>query len=127
MSSPLKFNGGLTLSMQVSDRKKSIAWYQDVLGFTLLYDVEEIGWCEMATETPKVNVGFSEVEEPKVGAGPVPTFGVEDIDKARGMLEAKDVRFDGETREIPGMVKLATFFDPDGNAFMLFQDLSGQG
>lgn len=127
MASPLNYNGGLTLSFQVSDRKRSQAWYQDVLGFTFLYEVEDIGWSELATETKGVNVGLSQVEKPKVGAGPVPTFGVVDIDKARKKLEAKDVKFDGDTMEFPGMVKLATFYDPDGNALMLFQDLQGEG
>jgi predicted enzyme related to lactoylglutathione lyase len=51
-------------------------------------------------------------------------FGVVDIDEARGQLEQRDVRFDGETMTIPEMVRLATFFDPDGNKFMLAQDLS---
>ena len=125
MSSPLGFNGGLTLSFQVSDRKKSQAWYQDVLGFTFLYEVEDMGWSELATETKGVNVGLSQVESPKVGAGPVPTFGVTNIDDARALLESKDVKFDGDTLEFPGMVKLATFFDQDGNALMLFQDLQG--
>jgi CreA protein len=123
MSSPLNFDGGLTLSIQCKDRKASATWYTDVLGFPLLYDVAEIGWCELATETRGVNIGLSETEKPKVGAGPVPTFGVKDIDKARAMMEGKKVRFDGPTHEFPGMVKLATFFDPDGNALMLFQDL----
>lgn len=127
MPSPLNYTGGLTLSCQCKDRKKSAKWYTDVLGFQMLYDVAEIGWCELATETKGVNIGLSEVESPKVGAGPVPTFGVKDIDAARKKLESKDVRFDGATMEIPGMVKLATFFDLDGNAMMLFQDLQGQG
>ena len=74
MSSPLNYTGGLTLSCQCKDRKKSAKWYTDVLGFQLLYDVEQIGWCELATETKGVNIGLSEVESPKVGAGPVPTF-----------------------------------------------------
>lgn len=123
MPSPLGYDQGLTLAMQVKDRKKSTAWYQDVLGLTLLYDVEEIGWCELATETQGVNVGLSQVEAPRVG-GCVPTFGVKDIDRARSQMELKHVRFDGATREYPGMVKLATFFDPDGNVLMLFQSLS---
>ncbi len=42
-----------------------------------------------------------------------------DIDVARKHLESHGVRFDGDTREIEGMVKLATFYDPDGNSFML--------
>lgn len=120
--SPLNFDGGLTLAFEVKDRKKAASWYQEMLGFTLLYDVAEIGWCELATEVKGVNIGLSEVEAPKKG-GPVPTFGVADIDKARAMLEAKKVRFDGPTNTIPGMVKLATFFDLDGNALMLYQGL----
>ncbi|MFO0893614.1 MAG: VOC family protein [Phycisphaerales bacterium] len=125
MASPLGYDGGLTIALEVSDRKRSIAFYRDVLGFTLLYDVEEIGWCELATEVARVNVGLSQVERPKVGAGPVPTFGVKDIDAARRRLEGAGVRFDGKTREYPGMVRLATFFDPDGNALMLYQSLEG--
>lgn len=123
MGSPLGYDGGLTISMQVKDRKRAMAWYQDVLGFKLLYEVEHIGWCELATETPGVNIGLGQSDSPRTGAGPVPTFGVKDIEAARKILEGKDVRFDGKTQEIPGMVKLATFFDPDGNAMMLFQDL----
>lgn len=122
--SPLGFTGGLTIAVQTKDRKKAQQWYQDTLGFQLLYEVEEIGWSELATECKDVNIGLSEVESPRTGAGPVPTFGVKDIDDARKQLEAKDVRFDGETQVVPDMVKLATFFDQDGNALMLFQELS---
>lgn len=127
MGSSLGYNGGLTLAIQVKNMKKAQAWYSDVLGFTTLYAVDDMGWCELATEVKGVNVGLSQVEEPKTGAGPVPTFGVKDIDAARSELESKEVRFDGDTQTIPGMVKLATFFDPDGNALMLYEDLEGQG
>ena len=123
MALSLGFNGQLTLSCKCKDRKASTKWYADKLGFNLLYDVEEIAWCELATCIPGVNVGLSEVESPKVGEGPVPTFGVTDIDAARHQLEEAGVRFDGETMTIPDMVKLATFYDPDGNALMLFQML----
>ncbi len=123
--SALNYDGGLTIAVNVADMKKSIAWYQDVLGFKLLYQVDEIGWCELRTEVDggRVNIGLSKVEKPAVGAGPTPTFGVKDIEKARALLEAKKVRFDGATREYPGMVKLATFYDPDGNTLMLYQSL----
>ncbi len=123
MSSPLAYDGGLTVAIQVSDLQKSQAWYRDLLGFELVYELLDMGWCELRTEIKGVNVGLSQVESPQTGAGPVPTFGVRDIDAARAALEAKDVRFDGETRVIPEMVKLAGFFDPDGNVLMLYQDL----
>jgi len=121
----LGYDGGLTISFQVSDVKKSIDWYQNVLGFKLLYHIEEMGWCELTTGVERVAIGLSQVEEPKT-AGPVPTFGVRDIDAARATLEKKGVKFDGPTQVIPDMVKLATFYDPDGNSLMLYQALSDQ-
>jgi catechol 2,3-dioxygenase-like lactoylglutathione lyase family enzyme len=117
------YNGGLTVAMQVKDLAASIDWYQNVVGFKLLYQVEDIGWCELSTSVDKVNLGLSQVEKPKIG-GPTPTFGVNDIAHARKTLEKHGVRFDGETQEIPGMVKLATFFDPDGNSLMYYESLS---
>lgn len=119
------YNGGLTISFGVKDLKASMDWYQNVLGFKLLYHVEEIAWCELSSSVAKVNIGLSQVENPTAG-GPTPTFGVKDIDHARAQLESKGVRFDGETQEYPGMVRLATFFDPDGNSLMLFQSLSDE-
>jgi catechol 2,3-dioxygenase-like lactoylglutathione lyase family enzyme len=125
MASPLNYDGGLTIAIDVKSLDASLAWYQSVLGFQMLYKVDEIGWAEVATEVTggKVNIGLSQVEKPKGGGGPVPTFGVKDIEKSRAMLESKKVRFDGPTREYPGMVKLATFFDPDGHALMLYESL----
>lgn len=51
------------------------------------------------------------------------TFGVKDIDEARRLLESKKVRFDGPITTYEGMVRLATFFDPDDNALMLYEGI----
>ncbi len=124
MASPLGYDSNITAALNVSDLDKGIAWYRDVLGFELLYKLDDMGWCEFKTETKGVNVGLSTTEGTKQGGGATLTFGVKDVASARSQLEAKDVRFDGETQTIPGMVSLATFFDPDGNQLMLAQDLS---
>ncbi len=121
----LNYNGGLTCAVHVSDLDKSIAWYQDVLGFKLMYHLKEMGWCEMASPVSGVQVGLSQVEDPKV-RGVTLTWGVHDIEAARKTLEADEVRFDGPTQEIPEMVKLATFYDPDGNTYMLYESLSDE-
>ncbi|MBO9478834.1 VOC family protein [Shimia sp. R11_0] len=113
----------ITLSISVSDRHASAAWFEEKLGFTLRYHLDDAGWSELNTKTDGVILGMGEQIEPQPG-NCVPVFGVEDIDTARQALEAADVRFDGPTQEIPEMVKLATFYDPDNNAFMLAQDLS---
>ena len=120
--SPLGYDGGLTCSISVTDFDKAVQWYGEMLGFTLNYRMDEMGWCELATEVPGVNVGLSRSDSIVKGGGATLTFGVTDIDAARKRLESKGVRFEGETDVIPGMVKLATFFDPDGNTLMLYQD-----
>ncbi len=124
--STLGFTTGITISLEVSDLERSKGWYQDVLGFRFLYEMPEIAWCELETPTKGVNIGLSKVEEVKRGGGLVPTFSVTDIEFTRTKLEAQHVRFDGPTTTMPGQVKLATFFDPDGHAFMLYQNLASQ-
>ena len=117
------YDGGLTCSMGVTDLNRGIAWYRDVLGFTLLYRVDEIAWCELSTSVARVNLGLGVREQAGGSGGATLTFGVTDIDAAKAELDRHGVRQDGEIRDIPGMVRLLTFFDPDDNALMFYQDL----
>ena len=123
MSNPIPFDGGLTCAMDCADLDASIRWYQDVLGFELLYKIDELAWAELKSPVVRVNVGLGQVEQPKVQGGATLTWGTTDIDTTRSQLENANVRFDGETQTIPDMVRLATFFDPDGNRHMLYQDI----
>ena len=116
----------ITIALSVSDRHKSAAWYGEMLGFELLYHADEAGWSEVATLTEGVTIGLGEQTEPSPGNS-VPVFGTADLDTARLNLEKAGVRFDGETDVVEGMVKTATFYDPDGNALMLAEDLTGAG
>ena len=116
----------ITLALSVRDRHASARWYGEMLGFELLHHIDEAGWSELATKTAGVTLGLGEQAEPAPG-NTVPVFGIPDIETARSALEAAGVRFDGETEVIEGMVATATFYDPDGNALMLAQDLSGAG
>lgn len=119
----VSLNADMTLALSVRDRHASAEWYAAKLGFTLLHHIDEAGWSEMQTLTPNVVLGLGEQAEPTPG-NLVPVFGVPDIATARAALEGEDVAFDGPTETIPGMVSTATFYDPDGNALMLAQDLS---
>src|SRR6056297_185234 len=116
-------DSAITLAISVRDRHRSAQWYSDTLGFTLLQHIDEAGWSEMATMTDGVTLGLGEQVEPKPG-NTVPVFGVSDIAVDRANLEAAGVRFDGATETIEGMVSTATFYDPDGNAIMIAQDLT---
>lgn len=121
----IHYDGGLTCSIGVSSLDRAIPWYQDVLGMTLLYRRDDIAWCELSTGVAGVNVGLSAREQVTPGGGATLTFGVTDIDAAKAALDASGVRQDGPIMEISDMVRLLTFYDPDGNALMFYQDLSG--
>ena len=118
----ISLNDTITIALSVSDRHASAKWYGDLLGFELLFHADDAGWSELKTFSPGVTLGLGEQVEVSPGNA-IPVFGLEDIDTARRTMEGMDIRFDGDTVEIPGMVKLATFYDPDGNALMLAQNL----
>lgn len=127
MSANIAFDGGLTVSMAVTDLDKAIDWYDDVLNFKLLYRLDDMGWCEVSSSVDKVNVGLSVVEEHSPG-GSTPTFGVDDIEVAMSMLKSKNVKIDKDgIVTIPNMVKLLTFYDQDGNSLMFYQALQSNG
>jgi len=121
--STVKLDSTITLSFNVTNRENTSAWYKKHLGFEELYSVEEIGWTELATNTEGVTIGLGDAEKVTPG-GMIPVFGTPDIDAARKGLEAEGIKFDGDTMHVEGMVKIATFYDPDGNAIMLAQDLT---
>lgn len=121
--STVKLNDQLTISISVTDRVKSAQWYRVHLGFEEIVSIDEAGWTELKTSVPGVTLGLGDTD--KVSPGNcVPVFGVSDINEARNALEEKSVNFDGNTITMEGMVSIATFYDPDGNAMMLAQDLT---
>lgn len=122
---PFPYTQNCVISVNVSDLARSLEWYRDALGFPEIYRMDEYGWAEVATAIKGVSIGLGQTEELKAG-GTVPTFGVADIMAAKAHIESKGGRFEGEPYDVAGEVKLVTFYDPDGNAFMLAQVL-GKG
>ena len=122
--SVISLENTITFAISVKDRHASAEWYNRLLGFEILYHADEAGWSELQTKTAGVTLGLGEHTEPVPGNS-VPVFGISDIEDARQKLEGEDVKFDGDIITIDGMAKITTFYDPDGNALMLAQDLSG--
>src|SRR6476646_2860966 len=92
------------ISVGVTDYDRSLAWYRDILGFELVYELKEYGWCELTT-TFGFNVGLGQTET--VAPGNItPTFGVRDIEAAIAHLRAHEVQVE-DWHEIPGMVRLS--------------------
>ena len=113
----------ITIALSVKDRHVSAQWYENMLGFETIYHADEAGWSELQTKTVGVTLGLGEHTKPAPG-NCVPVFGIADLDASRQKLEQADVKFDGETDVVEGMVRTATFYDPDGNALMLAEDLT---
>jgi len=118
-----KLDDAITLAFSVTDRHASAAWYSEMLGFELLYHADEVGWSEIQSHTKGVTIGFGESTEVTKG-NCVPVFGTPDIEASKNALEAAGVTFEGPIDVVEGMVKTVTFFDPDGNALMMAEDLT---
>lgn len=118
-----KLNDQLTISISVTDRARSAQWYSTHLGFEEIVSIDEAGWTELKTTVPGVTLGLGDADKASPG-NCVPVFGVSDIKESRSALEKQSVKFDGDTITMEGMVSIATFYDPDGNAMMLAEDLS---
>ncbi|HZQ82869.1 MAG TPA: VOC family protein [Gaiellaceae bacterium] len=108
------------ISVGVSDYDRALAWYRDLLGFTLEYELSEYGWCELKTPFG-FNIGLGQTETVTPG-NITPTFGVKDIDAAIAYLREHDVQVE-DWHQVGDMVRLSTFYDPDGTSWMLAQVL----
>ena len=122
LTTPFEYTGTMVISVNVSNFDAAVEWYGKALGFELVYRLDTYGWGEVRTPLNGITIGLGQTEELKHG-GTVPTFVVRDIAAARSHLESLGTKFDGDTYEIDGMVKLCMFYDPDGNSYMLAQSL----
>jgi len=106
-----KLNDQLILSITVTNRAKSAAWYTTHLGFEEIMSIDEAGWTEMKTTVPGVTLGLGDTDKASPG-NCVPVFGVSDINEARSALEQQSVTFDGEIITMEGMVVLQPSMTP---------------
>lgn len=121
---PIAYSGAIMPAFHVKDLKAAKAWYLDVLGFAVVYDLPEQGWCEVSTPSKDAKLGLSESAEAKGSGDAFVSFGVKDMAAAKAALVAKNVKLDGDVVTIPGTVKLLYFADPDGNRLMFFEPLA---
>jgi predicted enzyme related to lactoylglutathione lyase len=107
------------VSLPSREIEAAIAFYEDVLGLPCSVRYGMFPGAEFET----ANVTLQVIESAAIGrefspnAHPV-ALGVEDVAAARAELEARGVRFFGETID-SGVCHMALFADADGNALML--------
>lgn len=119
----LGFTGKLVCSIPVTDHKASAQWYCEKLGCEVVFENDDLGMSYLSAPIPNVWLDLSQVEKVTNG-GPALVWGVAGADAARESIESQGVKFDGPNRSFGGMVRLATFFDPDGNTLMFYENLS---
>jgi predicted enzyme related to lactoylglutathione lyase len=109
----------VVLQLGVADLEKSIAFYEQVLGFKTLERRDDLKFAHIETNVPGLQFGLSVGSMQKGTGAAIVNISVADIASARKLLESRGVVFTGPTQVIPGKVALAGFQDPDGNQLRL--------
>jgi predicted enzyme related to lactoylglutathione lyase len=110
----------------VSDREKAKKLFVDVLGMQLAGEAPEYNWMELKLGEGHLGVGSGCSPENgiKPGHNAVLTFTVDNAVEAQRVLKSNNVRVEEEIMEVPGHVKMVTFFDEDGNMFQLVEEIN---
>ena len=110
-----------TVSVAVTHWAAAKAFYHDTLGLPILFDIEEVGWCEFGEDgktTFAINLWRDAT--PPVRGGTIPVFNVDDCLQAVAELRKRGVKV-ADPVTIPGMVIYADVHDPEGNLFQVVQ------
>ncbi len=109
----------------VTDWDRAKRFYRDTLGLPVAVEIDQAGWVEFGHPNQThvaINLWRGPDPMPPTNGGGTVTFGCEDARAMIAKLRAKGVRCD-EVEEIPGMVILGTFYDPEGNRLQVAQSL----
>ena len=115
----LYYRPSVVVQLSVSSLDKSIAFYEQVLGFKTVERRDDLKFAHVETNVAGLQLGLGEGGTLKGTGAVVINFSVVDVVAARQRLEARGVVFTGPTQIIPGKVALAGFRDPDGNQLRL--------
>jgi catechol 2,3-dioxygenase-like lactoylglutathione lyase family enzyme len=105
----------------VSVFTQDIGRAKDFYAGTLGLEIESEGESDLEFRCGQVTLDVfdpSSIGQPFAPSPAGVALRVDDVDAVRLELEAKGVEFDGETVET-GVCRMASFKDPDGNAFLL--------
>jgi predicted enzyme related to lactoylglutathione lyase len=113
------YRPSVVLQLGVADLDKSIAFYEQVLGFKTVERRDDLRFAHVETNVPGLQLGLSVGSAQKGTGAAIVNISVADVAAARALLESRGVVFTGPTQVIPGKVSLAGFRDPDGNQLRL--------
>jgi predicted enzyme related to lactoylglutathione lyase len=109
------YRPGLLVQIGVANLDRAVDFYTTTLGFTMSERRNDLKFAHIDTNVPGLQIGLNETPAPKGSGSIVLNISVADVTSTRKQLEARGLKFRGETVIIPGKVALAEFADPDGN------------
>ena len=111
------------IGLTVTDVERAIAFYRDVLGMKLLFQVPNMGFFDC----DGIRLMLSGSEKPDEHYGSVIYFKVPDIQQAHGVLSERGAVFEGAPHMIARMpdheLWMAFFRDPDRNLLALMSEV----
>lgn len=111
-----------TVAVVVSDRKKALEWYRDVLGLDPAYVAPDLGhWIEFGPRRPLTRLHLCEMGGSSQPGPTGITLLTLDIAGDYGRLKARGVKFLSAPKREEWGEWLCQFVDPDGNEFDLKQ------
>jgi len=116
----------------VSDFERAKCFYGETLGLKKTFEIQQ--WAEFAAAEGAPSIGLngapvanrnaaSNAPAGAAHSGATVVLKVADVEGTRASLLKKGVRFEEKIEEVPGVVRIATFYDPDGNRLQLAQVL----
>ena len=119
---------GVSSSLTVNDLERSIAWYRDVLGFTLKDRWEEGGkliGVELVAGSASIMLNqddFAKGRDRKKGIGlRIWLSTVQDVDALAAGIKARGGMLDQEPRDMPWGARAFSISDPDGFKYNVMQ------
>lgn len=110
----------------VKDLKKAVQFYTEVVGMKLQELNEHYGWAELSGAEEGMRLGIAQMndrENIQPGQNAIVTMSVANLAKSREELIQKGIKMVGDVIEVPGVVKMQTLTDIDGNHFQLVESL----
>ncbi|HJP66435.1 MAG TPA: VOC family protein [Actinomycetota bacterium] len=101
------------------DMDRAVAFYQEVLGLTLVRRDGE-NWAVFDAGGRRFALHGAIEGRPQPPGGATAVFSVGDLDDARAQLADRGVEF-GHEGDVQGYARFASFKDPDGNTVQLIE------
>lgn len=111
----------------ISDFEKSKDFFVNTLGLKIAEEQKEYSWIELKGSTGGSILGACKGEKNfPAGSNAVVTFVTDTYDQTKKELEGKGIKFFDEIAGYPGVPRMISFKDMDGNNFQLVEETPGE-